>query len=649
MSIQAKITPANTPVSTGAEQTVTGSVTVQPGDNVALAVNAQDVASLTRDGADLVLTLKDGQTVRVVNFYAAADKPSHLYLLDGEQELVLAELSPAAADGTVAAAYVPQGVAADFASLGAAGAAATGGGGGLGIAGILGGLALAGGGIAALSSGGDDDDRGGSTPPPPVADTTPPTAATGLSFNAAGTQLTGQAEAGATVLIDVNADGTADFTVTAGADGRFTATLSPAVADGRTVSVTVRDTAGNVGPAATVASPDTTPPASAQGVTLSPDGTTVTGTTEPGATVQIDIDGDGIPDITGVAGADGRFIIDLPTPLTDGEMVMVTVQDPAGNVAPPVMVAAPDVTAPEPATGLVIADGGTSVSGQAEPDAIVSVDTNGDGVADATGTAGPDGTFVIPLVPALTNGETVTVTVTDAAGNVGAPATVVAVDTTAPAAVTGLVIAEGGASISGSAEAGAAVSVDTNGDGVADATGTVGADGTFVIALVPALTNGETVTVTVTDAAGNLGAPATVVAADTTAPAAATGLVIAADGASLSGVAEAGATVGIDIDGDGVADRTAVAADDGSFTVPLSPALLDAQVVSVVVTDAAGNSSVPATVTAPDTIAIPPAPTIDPTNGTVVTGTSQPGYAILILVDETGATIGTARKPAWSR
>ncbi|WP_112382860.1 Ig-like domain-containing protein [Sphingomonas carotinifaciens] len=728
MSIQAKITPANTPVSTGAEQTVTGSVTVQPGDNVALAVNAQDVASLTRDGADLVLTLKDGQTVRVVNFYAAADKPSHLYLLDGEQELVLAELSPAAADGTVAAAYVPQGVAADFASLGAAGAAAAGGGGGLGIAGILGGLALAGGGIAALSSGGDDDDRGGSTPPPPVADTTPPTAATGLSFNAAGTQLTGQAEAGATVLIDVNADGTADFTVTAGADGRFTATLSPAVADGRTVSVTVRDTAGNVGPAATVASPDTTPPASAQGVTLSPDGTTVTGTTEPGATVQIDIDGDGIPDITGVAGADGRFIIDLPTPLTDGEMVMVTVQDPAGNIAPPVMVAAPDVTAPEPATGLVIADGGTSVSGQAEPDAIVSVDTNGDGVADATGTAGPDGTFVVPLVPALTsgetvtvtvtdaagnvgapatvvaadttapaaatglviaeggasisgsaeagasvsvdtngdgvadatgtagadgtfvialvpaltNGETVTVTVTDAAGNVGAPATVVAADTTAPAAATGLVIAEGGTSISGSAEAGAAVSVDTNGDGVADATGTVGADGTFVIALVPALTNGETVTVTVTDAAGNLGAPATVVAADTTAPAAATGLVIAADGASLSGVAEAGATVGIDIDGDGVADRTAVAADDGSFTVPLSPALLDAQVVSVVVTDAAGNSSVPATVTAPDTIAIPPAPTIDPTNGTVVTGTSQPGYAILILVDETGATIGTA-------
>ncbi|MDD2066688.1 Ig-like domain-containing protein, partial [Pseudomonas sp. 25571] len=80
------------------------------------------------------------------------------------------------------------------------------------------------------------------------------------------------------------------------------------------------------------------------------------------------------------------------------------------------------------------------------------------------------------------------------------------VDTTPPSAPTNLVIGLAGTQLSGRGEAGTTVQVrDAAGNVLA--TGTVAADGTFVVALDPAVIDGSTLQVTLTDAAGNLSQP----------------------------------------------------------------------------------------------------------------------------------------------
>ncbi|WP_241587962.1 Ig-like domain-containing protein, partial [Rosenbergiella epipactidis] len=69
---------------------------------------------------------------------------------------------------------------------------------------------------------------------------------------------------------------------------------------------------------------------------------------------------------------------------------------------------------------------------------------------------------------------------------------------------------------------------------------TAGSDGTFSVTLTTAQTNGETLTVTATDAAKNTSAEATTTAPDTTAPAAPTDVAVSADGDTVTGKAEAG-------------------------------------------------------------------------------------------------------------
>ena len=81
-----------------------------------------------------------------------------------------------------------------------------------------------------------------------------------------------------------------------------------------------------------------------------------------------------------------------------------------------------------------------------------------------------------------------------------------------------------------------------NPDGGIIGTVPVGADGSFTIALAPPRLNGETLSATQSDAAGNVSPPTFDAALDTTAPAAPTAA-IGVDGATVTGVGEAGATV----------------------------------------------------------------------------------------------------------
>ncbi|WP_042166028.1 Ig-like domain-containing protein, partial [Pseudomonas aeruginosa] len=636
MSIQAKVTPIDQSISSAAAVEVpeNGILKLSQSSNVALDIAPESVAGYSKSGSDLIVQLKTGESVRIANFYAEGQPSSQLFLAD-KDKLVAVDLPPVAADGPLMAGYIPQESLAGFESLTGAGVL---GGMSAGTA-LLVGAAAIGAGVAISNSSGGGGGGGSSVPP----DTTPPKAASGLKIAPDGSSISGQAEAGASVGIDTNGDGKPDVTVIADANGNFTAPLNPPLTNGQTVTVVVTDPAGNASPPAQVTAPDTTAPAPATDVQVTPGGSSVIGKAEPGSTVGVDTDGDGQPDTTVVVGPDGSFEVPLNPPLTNGETVTVIVTDPAGNNSPPVTVEAPDTTAPAPATDVQVAPDGSSVSGNAEPGATVGVDTDGDGQPDTTVVVGPDGSFEVPLNPPLTNGETVTVIVTDPAGNNSTPVTVEAPDTTAPAPATDVQVAPDGSSVSGNAEPGATVGVDTDGDGQPDTTVVVGPDGSFEVPLNPPLTNGETVTVIVTDPAGNSSTPVTAEAPDfPDAP-----QVNASNGSVLSGTAEAGVTIVItDGNGNPIGQTSADANGNWSFT-PGSQ-LPDGTVVNVVARDAAGNSS-PATSITVDGVA-PSAPVVEPSNGSELSGTAEPGSSVT-LTDGNGNPIGQTTADAngnWS-
>ncbi len=405
-----------------------------------------------------------------------------------------------------------------------------------------------------------------------------------------------------------------------------TALLVGAAAIG--AGVAISNSSGGGGGGGSSVPPDTTPPKAASGLKIAPDGSSISGQAEAGASVGIDTNGDGKPDLTVIADANGNFTAPLNPPLTNGQTVTVVVTDPAGNASPPAQVTAPDTTAPAPATDVQVAPDGSSVTGKAEPGSTVGVDTDGDGQPDTTVVVGPGGSFEVPLNPPLTNGETVTVIVTDPAGNSSTPVTAEAPDFPDAPQVN----ASNGSVLSGTAEAGVTI-VITDGNGNPIGQTSADANGSWSFTPGSQLPDGTVVNVVARDAAGN-SSPATSITVDGVAPNAP--VVEPSNGSELSGTAEPGSSVTLtDGNGNPIGQTTADANGNWSFT-PSTP-LPDGTVVNVVARDAAGNSSPPASVTV-DAVA-PATPTVDPSNGTTLSGTAEPG-ATVTLTDGNGNPIG---------
>ncbi|MBG6864567.1 BapA prefix-like domain-containing protein [Pseudomonas aeruginosa] len=405
-----------------------------------------------------------------------------------------------------------------------------------------------------------------------------------------------------------------------------TALLVGAAAIG--AGVAISNSSGGGGGGGSSVPPDTTPPKAASGLKIAPDGSSISGQAEAGASVGIDTNRDGKPDLTVIADANGNFTAPLNPPLTNGQTVTVVVTDPAGNASPPAQVTAPDTTAPAPATDVQVAPDGSSVTGNAEPGATVGVDTDGDGQPDTTVVVGPGGSFEVPLNPPLTNGETVTVIVTDPAGNNSTPVTAEAPDFPDAPQVN----ASNGSVLSGTAEAGVTI-VITDGNGNPIGQTSADANGNWSFTPGSQLPDGTVVNVVARDAAGN-SSPATSITVDGVAPNAP--VVEPSNGSELSGTAEPGSSVTLtDGNGNPIGQTTADANGNWSFT-PSTP-LPDGTVVNVVARDAAGNSSPPASVTV-DAVA-PATPTVDPSNGTTLSGTAEPG-ATVTLTDGNGNPIG---------
>ncbi|MFE8152171.1 Ig-like domain-containing protein, partial [Brenneria goodwinii] len=476
-------------------------------------------------------------------------------------------------------------------------------------------------------------------------DLTAPLAPADLQIAADGTSVSGSAEAGSTVTI-TDADGNVLGSVTVGEDGSFSVPLSPALTNGEEISAVASDTAGNNSAPVSVAAPDSTPP-DAPVAAISEDGLTVSGTAEAGSLVTVTLPDNSTQTTT--AAANGTWSITLPEALTAGEQLTATATDEAGNVSAPVTVTAPDTSIPDTtapdAPVATVSEDGLTVSGTAEPGSTVTV-TLPDSTTLTT-TADAFGVYSIELSSALTNGEAVTVTATDAAENVSAPTTATAPDLTAPSAPADLQVAEDGTSVSGTAEAGSTVTI-TDADGNVLGSVTAGEDGSFNVPLTPALTNGEEISAVVSDAAGNASAPVSVAAPDLTAPTAPADLLVAEDGASVSGTAEAGSTVTI-TDTAGNVLGSVTAGEDGSFSVPLSPALINGETLTAIATDAADNASTPVTVAAPDSTP-PDAPVAAISeDGLTVSGTAEAGSLVTVtLPDNSTQTTTAAANGTWS-
>ena len=557
----------------------------------------------------------------------------------------------------------------------------------------------------------------GSTTASIVVDTTAPAAVTLTASNNNGTTpvpiasngstndstpaLTGSAEAGSRITIT---DGTTVLgSTTAGSNGQWSF-VTPTLADGaHTLSVTATDAVGNTSsPTTLTLTVDTTAPAAVTDLTVSDnvgaiqgilangavtdDNTpTLSGTAEAGAIVVI-FDGTTALGST-TAGANGAWSFTTGALSNGVHPLSVTVRDALGNTSAASATVSVTVDTVAPAastlqvvndiTGTVVANGGSTndntptLNGTAEAGSRVSIFDGG--TLLGTATAGASGAWSF-TTSALTQGtHPLSVTVTDLAGNVsGSTAATVIVDTTAPAAVTALAVSNNNGStpvtipnggvtndntplLSGSGEVGARISVYEGTTLLG--TATVGSNGQWSL-ISPTLASGpHTLTVTATDAAGNVSPSVNAtLTIDTTAPAAST-LVITNDSVTptvtvpsggatrdttpvLSGTAEAGALVRIY---DGTALLGSVTASNGgawSFTTPTLTQ--GAHALNVTVTDTAGNVS--GTTTASVTIdnVAPTAVTglAINTAGTTLTGSGEAGATVTVR-DAGGNAIGS--------
>jgi len=390
--------------------------------------------------------------------------------------------------------------------------------------------------------------------------------------------------------------------------------------------VTSADDNGPVQTEETTSTDDTTaaPTAQLAALVVGPtDGSTLSGTGEPGAIVSIDTNGDGQADETAIVNENGDWSVTLDTPLEDGAQVSATQTDGAGTVSPTTMSQPVDtsIDTTPPAAPTVNPTNGTVVSGTGEQNATIEITQVGSDAQPIITMVDENGNFSIPADPPIPGGTQFLVTQTDEAGNT--TQVPVMVEVSADPTVN----PSNGITISGTGQPGATIGIDTNCDHIPDFTVTVNEDGTWFFTFPAPLVDQTEVMIFQTDTAGVTSVATPVVIVDISLGA--DPVLNPTDGTELTGTGEPGATIEIDTNGDGAADETTVVDEDGNFSITLDEPLEDGTEVSVTQVNPDGSTSV---VEASETVdnAEPAAPILDPTDGTTISGTGEPGATIEI-------------------
>lgn len=462
---------------------------------VQIGITQADVKSITKQGNDLVITLKNGEKIVISDFYNENGTSEHSLALvkaDGTYEVAQFDQSgefiryvPATQLSQFAYTQPPtqtpmnQDGSDDFGVTKSQ----------LMKAGLV---ALAAEGIY-LWAVKDDDKKSDSKVVEKPAPKLKATLATDDS-------QTITVKTDANVVIQIK-DSSGKLIVSAQADaqGNYIFKLSKPLPHGEKLTVIAINNDGKSTTSEVIGTKDVTPP-DAPIAQLNADGTIVTGKTEANAKVSI-FDSDGKLLGTVKANKEGLYSIQVTPPLTDEKGGTVIAEDAAGNKSEASKVIAGKDTTPPEQPLVEVNKEGSVIQGKAEANAKVVI-KDADGKVIGSGTVDAQGKFEVNISPALTDGKKGTITIEDAAGNQSKLVEINAgKDTIAPDQAT-VQINAAGDTITGTAEANAKIEI-RSADGKVIGTGTVGADGKFTVTVSPALTDKNSGKVYVIDAAGN--------------------------------------------------------------------------------------------------------------------------------------------------
>lgn len=484
--------------------------------------------------------------------------------------------------------------------------------------------------------------------PPSVTITTP---AEGQLTSQTQPAITGKTEPNTSVTITLSSG--AQGMVTSDAMGNFSFTPPAPLPQGTYVATaTATDAAGNSAEAMRGFTIDTMAPAislttPADGSIIKQQRPTITGSTEPGATVTLSIDG-GQP-TTLTADAQGQFSFTPTRDLGDGmHTVSATARDVAGNSAQAMSSFTIDTMAPAlsidaPTNGASIAQTTPTISGSAEPNATITLSI--DNGQPITVTADAQGKWSYNVPTALADGaHTVSAQTEDASGNKANTSANFTVDTQAPT-VTITTPADNSTvmsrrpTFSGTADAGSSVELSLGGEVIA----TVTADerGQWIYTPMMDLADGAyDLQAKATDRAGNSAQAMSSFAVAISPP----GMVMISaplDGATLNsmsdrtirGRATPNATVTVLVDGQVIG--TVTANELGQWSLLPQPPLADGEhtITATVPGDQAEVKITLDTIGPKLTIDSPADGSSPAQNPATITGTTDPNTTVNIFID----------------
>ncbi len=322
-------------------------------------------------------------------------------------------------------------------------------------------------------------------------DNTPPALtvdapADGLKTNQKDVTVSGTTEAGATVTVN-------STSVTVGADGKFS-TMVSLVEGGNAITVSAKDSLNNETSVTRNVTLDTTPPAltltsPVDGLLTNQENVTVEGTTESGATAAVN--GASVS-----VDAQGKFSVSVKLNLGENTVTVET-KDALGNAVSKSVKATYDPNAPSleisyPPNNLLTNNKDLTITGKTEAGSTLTVN-------DVSVSVDAEGKFTLAMT--LSEGEnTITIISSDNLGNKITASRKVTLDSKIPELVVdepadGLITNQAKLLVKGKTETGATLKIN-------DAAAEIGSDGTFSQDV--ALKEGDsTLTVIVSDTAGN--------------------------------------------------------------------------------------------------------------------------------------------------
>ncbi|UXR87086.1 Ig-like domain-containing protein [Staphylococcus felis] len=474
-----------------------------------------------------------------------------------------------------------------------------------------------------------------------VKDTIAPNAPLINAVEAGTTQISGQGENGSLIVVTFPDGQTALTSVDE--HGNWTVDVpleTPLPVVGDVIKATSIDNADNTSENTIAKAVDTTAPDTPGVLPVELGETTVTGTGEPGATVDV-LFKDGTVKSAQV-NQEGVWTLEATSEnLQLNDSIIVTQTDPSQNTSLPVEVTVKDTVPPEAPGVESIEANAPQVKGTSEPNAHIILETPDGKVIETDADRNGNWTADVSNVAPLQDGSIVVVRQQDASSNTSPVTRVTVKDTVAPEAPTFNEITSSNSNITGTAEPNSTVSIKLPND--VELTVQAQQDGSFSVAIPEGvdLAGGETVQATATDAVGNISQLTTTTVKDTTPPDSPIILPISSNDTTISGIAEPNNTINIKMNGQSL--EPVQSDETGRFTVNIPTVLNGGEIVTATSTDQANNTSTENTTTVSDETQ-PEAPTVNKVTSedTIITGTAEPNSTVTIKFPNRETAVGEA-------